>query len=159
MIGELFDNVELFDNQELARYFRLPQARNGTKALVLREGLSIVGQLEMSISFIGSVINVSNPSNDKFVKLKNNVLYGKQFKVSGSIIYNSSVIYNQIKIDSQSATPSNYTITYSTPSSRSEEFACLFVPKIGADAMTVGDKVTSTIELISSGTPTYSGLE
>lgn len=153
MIGELFDDVELFDNRELAKPFRLPTFARGTKALLLKDGSAIVGQLDMTLTVLGGVVQTSNKSNTPFIKLRDNVLFGRGFKISGSLIFNDSASFKQFRADALEATQSTYVLAYGA--GLSERLSCTFTPKITSEAFAIGDKLTSSIELSSHGTPSY----
>jgi len=51
---------------------------NGTKAILKKNGLDIVGQMEMTMTSNGTLIDISNKSFDDFVTLLNGELVGKQ---------------------------------------------------------------------------------
>jgi len=147
LIGELYLTVELYDSIEFGHVFVIPTHLNGSKCIIKRNGSEIIGQMDASISFSGSLIQISNPSNNKWIEYLNAELTGRQLQVSGSITHNNNATYQQLRLDSQSAVKSTYTIEYMS----GESFSAYFVPTGLTDASPAGDKLTSSFTLISSG--------
>ena len=87
LIGELYFDVELYDSIELGTRIRIGEHYNGSKCVIWKEGVFLVGQLEASISFQGSLVKLNNASTAPYVSYLNSELVGKQLQVAGSIIY------------------------------------------------------------------------
>ena len=124
---------------------------NGTNVILANGTGTIVGQMEMTMAYNGTPIDISNKSLGDFVALMDAQLSGKQLSITGSIVYNSDTQYESMRADSISGTQAAYTFTY--PSG--EVFAAAMVPTGLSDAAPHGDKVTTSITLLSSGTVTH----
>lgn len=89
---------------------------NGTNVLLYRQGVSgfdeIVGQLEITNAFAGAPIDISNKSFGDFVVLLDGELSGKQFTISGSMIYNSDAAFQQMRVDRFAGTEVKYKLDY-----------------------------------------------
>ena len=73
---------------------------NGTNVLLYRQGSSgfedIMGQLEITTTYTGSPIDVSNKSFGDFVTLLNGELSTKQVTLSGNMVYNGDSAFNKV---------------------------------------------------------------
>jgi len=128
---------------------------NGTKVLIKKDGATIVGQMEATIAFNGTPIDISNKSQGDWVTLLDGELAGKQLQISGTLIYNSDTVYRQVRADALSGTQATYTVEYTSDATTDEQFSASFVPNGLSDALPMGDKVTTSITLLSSGTVTH----
>ena len=128
---------------------------NGTKVLIKKSGSVIVGQMEATLTFNGTPIDISNKSNGDWVTLLDGELAGKQLQVSGTLVYNNDTVYNQVRADALAGTQDTYTIEYTSASTTDEQFSASFVPNGLSDALPMGDKITTSITLLSSGTVTH----
>ena len=128
---------------------------NGTKVLIKKDGSTIVGQMEATVTFNGTPIDISNKSQGDWVTLLDGELAGKQLQVSGTLIYNSDTVYRQVRADALAGTQDTYTIEYTSDATTDEAFSATMVPNGLSDALPMGDKVTTSITLLSSGTVTH----
>jgi predicted secreted protein len=128
---------------------------NGTKVLIKKDGSTIVGQMEATVTFNGTPIDISNKSQGDWVTLLDGELAGKQLQISGTRVYNSDTVYRQVRADALSGTQDTYTIEYTSDATTDEAFSATFVPNGLSDALPMGDKVTTSITLLSSGTVTH----
>ena len=125
---------------------------NGTTVVVTKGDANIVGQMEMTLTANGTPIDISNKSAGDFITLLDGELAGKQLQVAGSIIYNSDTVYQQVRADALAGTQAQYKVTYG---GTGEAFEFTGVPTGLSDALPHGDKVTTSITLLSSGAFTY----
>ena len=128
---------------------------NGTD-IVLKNGTGdIVGQMEGTLTFNGSPIDISNKSFLDNVTLMDGQLSGKQLQFAGSIVYNDDAQYRKVRGDSISGTQDTYTLEYLSNATTNESFAASMVPNGLSDALPHGDKVTTSITWLSSGVITH----
>lgn len=127
----------------------------GTPVVVSDGTGVIVGQMEMTLTFNGTPIDISNKSALDFVSLLDGELAGKQLQISGTIVYNDDARYRAMRADALTGTQDTYTITYVSPATTDESFSASMVPNGLSDALPHGDKVSTTITLLSSGTVTH----
>ena len=128
---------------------------NGTKVLIKKNGSTIVGQMEATVTFNGTPIDISNKSTDDWVTLLDGELAGKQLQISGTLVYNNDTVYRDVRADALSGTQDTYTVEYTSDATTDEQFSALFVPNGLSDALPMGDKVTTSITLLSSGVVTH----
>ena len=128
---------------------------NGTN-IVLENGTGdIVGQMEGTLTFNGSPIDISNKSYLDNVTLLDGELAGKQLQFAGSIVYNDDTQFRKVRADSLSGTQDAYTITYDSNATTDESFSASMVPNGLSDALPHGDKVSTSITFLSSGVITH----
>jgi hypothetical protein len=128
---------------------------NGTKVLIKKDGSIIVGQMEATVTFNGTPIDISNKSQGDWVTLLDGELAGKQLQIAGTLIYNSDTVYRQVRADALAGTQAVYTVEYTSDATTDEQFSATMVPNGLSDALPMGDKVTTSITLLSSGTVTH----
>jgi len=128
---------------------------NGTKVLIKKGASTIVGQMEATVTFNGTPIDISNKSTLDWVTLLDGELAGKQLQISGTIIYNSDTIYRQVRADAITGTQAVYSVVYESSATTDEQFSASMVPNGLSDALPMGDKVTTSITLLSSGVVTH----
>ena len=128
---------------------------NGTKVLIKKDGSTIVGQMEATVTFNGTPIDISNKSQGDWVTLLDGELAGKQLQIAGTLIYNSDTVYRQVRADALAGTQAVYTVEYTSDATTDEQFSATMVPNGLSDALPMGDKVTTSITLLSSGTVTH----
>ena len=128
---------------------------NGTKVLIKKDGSTIIGQMEATVTFNGTPIDISNKSQGDWVTLLDGELAGKQLQISGTLVYNSDTVYRQVRADALAGTQDTYTIEYTSDATTDEAFSATMVPNGLSDALPMGDKVTTSITLLSSGTVTH----
>ena len=85
---------------------------NGTKVLIKKDGQTIVGQMEATLTFGGTPIDITNKSTNDWVTLLNNNLSGKQLTIAGTIIYNDNAAYKAIRTAAQTGNQDTYTVFY-----------------------------------------------
>jgi hypothetical protein len=128
---------------------------NGTKVVLTKDGTTIVGVGEATMTFAGTPIDISSKSTGDFVVMLNNELAAKQVTIALTLNYNSSADFRQMRTDSRSGTQATYSLVYTSDAATDESITGTFVPTGLSDAMPMGDKVTSTVNLMSSGAPTF----
>ena len=128
---------------------------NGTKVLIKKNGSTIVGQMEATVTFNGTPIDISNKSGGDWVTLLDGELAGKQLQISGTLVYNNDTVYRAVRADALTGTQDTYTVEYTSDAVTDEQFSALFVPNGLSDALPMGDKVTTSITLLSSGVVTH----
>jgi hypothetical protein len=128
---------------------------NGTKVLIKKDGSIIVGQMEATVTFNGTPIDISNKSQGDWVTLLDGEVAGKQLQIAGTLIYNSDTVYRQVRADALAGTQAVYTVEYTSDATTDEQFSATMVPNGLSDALPMGDKVTTSITLLSSGTVTH----
>ena len=124
---------------------------NGTNVILQNGTGAIVGQMEMTLTYNGTPIDISNKSNGDNVTLLNGELSGKQLQMSGTLVYNDDEQYRKVRTDSLDGTQDTYTVTYTSSATTDEQFSCVMVPNGLSDALPHGDKVSTTLTFLSSG--------
>lgn len=155
LIGELYFDVELYDSIELATRIRIGEHYNGSKCIIWKDGNVLIGQLEASIAFQGSLVQLNNASTTPYISYLNNELVGRQLVVSGSIIYTNQAAYHAMRADAMSGRKSNYRVEYAD----GEEFTATFTPTNLADSFPRGNAAKSSFSLRSSGAVTRITVE
>ncbi len=123
---------------------------NGTNCLLKKgtnTGSDLVGQMEMTIAFGGTPIDISNKSYADFVTLLNGELAGKQITTSGTLVYNSDSTYDDVKNAALSGTIEQYSFVWSD----GKYITADFMPNAPSDSNPHGDKVSTSITFLSSG--------
>jgi len=128
---------------------------NATDVVIANGTGTIVGQMEMTLTFNGTPIDISNKSAADFVALLDGELAGKQLQISGTIVYNDDTQYRKVRADSLAGTQDTYTLVYVGPATTDESFSASMVPNGLSDALPHGDKVSTTITFLSSGVVTH----
>lgn len=128
---------------------------NGTSVIVQNGSGEIVGQGEMTMTWNGSPIDISNKSAGDWVTLLDGELSGKQMQLSGNIVYNDDAQYRKVRADALTGTQDTYTVNYVSPATTDESFSGTMVPNGLSDALPQGDKVSTTITLLSTGVVTH----
>jgi hypothetical protein len=128
---------------------------NGTDILVENSTGVIVGQMEGTLTYNGTPIDISNKSNGDNVTLLDGSLAGKQLQWAGTIVYNTDLQYQKVRNDSLVGTMDTYTLTYLSEGATDESFSAQMMPNGLSDAIPHGDKVSTSITLLSSGTITH----
>ena len=124
---------------------------NGT-TVILSDGTGdIVGQMEMTVTYNGTPIDISNKTALDNITLIDGELAGKQLQISGSIVYNDNTRYRNMRADTLTGTQDTYTMTYTGAATTQETLSASMVPTGLSDAIPHGDKVSTSITLLSSG--------
>ncbi|MCJ8293386.1 MAG: phage tail protein [Colwellia sp.] len=124
---------------------------NGTNVVIQNSTGDIVGQMDMTLSFNGTPIDISNKSFDQYIVLMNEHLGSKQLQISGSIVYNNDEQFKKIRNDAFNGNIDNYTISYVSNTVIGEVFSCSMMPNGLSDSFPHGDKLTTSISFLSSG--------
>ena len=124
---------------------------NGTDVVIADGTGTIVGQMEATLTFNGTPIDISNKSTGDFVALLDGELAGKQLQLAGTFVYNSDARYQAMKAASLTGTQDTYTVTYGN----GEVFSATMVPNGLSEPLPHGDKVSTSITLLSSGVVTH----
>jgi len=128
---------------------------NGTPVVVKKGGSEIVGQMEVTVTYNGTPIDISNKSALDNVTLLDAELAGKQLQISGTIVYNSDTVYRAVRAASLTGTQDTYTIEYVSDATTDESFSASMVPTGLSDSIPHGDKVSTSLTLLSSGVITH----
>ena len=128
---------------------------NGTNIVLVNGSGSIVGQMEGTLTFNGSPIDISNKSYSDNVTLLDAELAGKQLQFAGSIVYNDDTQFRKVRANSLTGTQDDYTINYVSNATTDESFSAKMTPNGLSDALPHGDKVTTSITFLSSGVITH----
>ena len=128
---------------------------NGTPVVVSNGTGEIVGQMEMTLTYNGTPIDISNKSALDVVLLLDGELAAKQLQISGTLVYNDDTQYRKVRADSLAGTQDTYTITYISAATTDESFSASMVPNGLSDAIPFGDKVSTSITFLSSGAITH----
>ncbi len=124
---------------------------NGTN-VVIAKGATIVGQMEATATWNGTPIDISNKSAGDFITLMDAELASKQLQISGTIVYNDDTQFRAMRADAETGTQDTYTLTYTSSATTDESWSATMVPTGLSDAIPMGDKITTSITLLSSGT-------
>ena len=128
---------------------------NSTNVIIKKGGSAIVGQMEATVTWGGTPIDISNKSFGDFITLMDSELAGKQIVISGTMVYNSDTVYQQMRQDTITGTQDAYEVEFVSSATTDEKISGQFVPNAMSDSLPHGDKVTTSITLSSSGAFTY----
>lgn len=129
---------------------------NGTKVLLQKDGNTVVGQMDGTITIGGTPIEISNKSTDDFITYLNGELQGKQIVFTGTVTYNSDTEFRQMRADAMVGTQDTYSIVFNGSGSTTDEsFTGTFTPSGISDNLAMGERVTTSITVSSSGAYTY----
>lgn len=123
---------------------------NGTNVLVKKgtnAGTAIVGQMEFTLTHAGSPIDISNKSYGDFITLLNGELSGKQLTFAGSLVYNSDATYRDVVNASFNGTIEQYSLVWPD----GYYITASFMPNGLSDSLPHGDKISTSINFLSSG--------
>ena len=128
---------------------------NGTNVVISNGTGVIVGQMEATLTYNGTPIDISNKSNGDNVTLLDGELAGKQLQWAGTIVYNTDAQAQKVLTDSLTGIMDTYTIAYPAGGTTDESFSALMMPNGRADTQPHGDKLSSSITFLSSGAITH----
>tara|TARA_R110000850_G_scaffold238338_1_gene363000 strand:- start:60 stop:476 length:417 start_codon:yes stop_codon:yes gene_type:complete len=128
---------------------------NGTNVVISNGTGVIVGQMEATLTYNGTPIDISNKSNGDNVTLLDGQLAGKQLQWAGTIVYNTDAQAQKVLTDSLTGIMDTYTIAYPAGGTTDESFSALMMPNGRADTLPHGDKMSSSITFLSSGAITH----
>ncbi len=130
--------------------------QNGTNCLLYRldEGGTdqdevLVGQLELNRTFNGAPIDISSKSDNDWIKYINNEMAGRGNTISGTIVYNNDAEYAQMRADAQAGVVRVYVLDYTGLAA--DELRFEGIAGGLSDAIPVGDKVTTSFTITSTG--------
>lgn len=124
---------------------------NGTLVLIQNGSDDIVGQMEATITYGGTPIDISNKTYLDWITLHDGELSAQQITIAGTLVYNNSATYEAVKADAFTGTQDTYSITFGATG---EKLTGSFVPTGLSDSAPQGDKVTTSVTFMSSGTVT-----
>jgi len=93
------------------------------------------------------LIDISNPSADKWIYLLDGELTSRQITISGTLVYSNHATYEAVKSDAFNNVHDNYAFKFGLTG---EEIAGVFLPSGMSDTLPSGDKVTTSISFNSS---------
>ena len=128
---------------------------NATNIVIENGTGTIVGQMEATLTYNGTPIAISNKSNGDNVTLLDGELAGKQLQWSGTLVYNTDLQAQKVLNDAITGTMDTYTVTYPSAGTTDESFTALMMPNGRADSHPHGDKLSSAMTFLSSGTITH----
>ena len=128
---------------------------NSTNVVIENGTGTIVGQMEATLTYNGTPIDISNKSNGDNVTLLDGQLAGKQLQWAGTVVYNTDAQAQKVLNDSITGTMDTYTVTYPGSGTTDESFTALMMPNGRADSLPHGDKLSSAITFLSSGVITH----
>ena len=128
---------------------------NGTNVIIQNGTGAIVGQGEMTLTYNGTPIDISNKSYGDNVTLLDGELAGKQIQLSGPFTYNDDAQYRKVRSDALTGTQDTYTVTFVSDATTDESFSALMVPNGLSDSIPHGDKVQTQLTFLSSGAITH----
>lgn len=127
---------------------------NGTNVILQNATGAIVGQMEMTMTFNGTPIDISNKSSGDWVVLLADELAGKQMQISGTLVYNNDTQFRAMRAAAFAGNQETYTLTYTSDATTDEAFSATMVPTAMSDAIPHGDKMSTSMTFLSSGTVT-----
>jgi hypothetical protein len=129
---------------------------NGTDALLYRKSgtstFALVGQLEITTTFNNVPIDISSKSTGDFVVVMNADSSTKGLTLAATLLYSDSSEYRLMRLNAQNGTINEYRIDYTTLEIDRIDF--FGIPTGLSDAMPLGDKITTSITIMSTGEPT-----
>jgi len=128
---------------------------NGTLIVLNNTTGELVGQGDMTHSYGGTLIEISNKSYSDNVTYMEGENSNKQHIFSGEFTYNNDAQFRKARSDAFSGTSDTYTMTYTGSGAvTNESFSGLFFPTGLSDTIPKGAKVATTMSFNSSGAVT-----
>ena len=128
---------------------------NGTNVVIKDGASTIVGQMEATATWNGTPIDISTKDDNDFIRLMDGELAGKQLQISGTLVYNDNTTYRQMRLDAEQGNISTYTLEYlGSGATTDEQWSASMIPTQMSDAIPMGDKITTSITFVSTGTVT-----
>lgn len=116
---------------------------------------AIVGQGDMTHTYGGTPVEISNKSYGDAVTYLDGENANKQHIFSGEFTYNNDAQFRKVRADAFTGTQDTYTCTYTGSGATTDEsFSGLFVPTGLSDTLPRGAKVATTLSFNSSGNVT-----
>ena len=128
---------------------------NGSVVLLSKGDNVIVGQMDMTINYIGNPIDLTNTAQGEWRILLDGVLSSKELVIDANITFSDDAIYQQVLTDSLSGAADYYKITYPN----GKFFTAYLTPtgltyQVGKDsAVTTSLKFISSQEVFLNGEP------
>lgn len=131
---------------------------NGTTCLLYRKTgpttyTALVGQLEISATVLGNAIDVSSKDDNDFVKLIPDELGGKGQNVTGNIIYSSDAEFRAMRELAIAGDSAKFKIDFT--GNDVDAIYLIGIPTSMADALPIGDKVSTSLTILSLSTVHY----
>lgn len=125
---------------------------NGTTCLLYRKTgpttyTALVGQLEITANMLGNTIDVSSKSDNDFVKVIAGELGGKGQNVTGNIIYSSDAEFRAMRELAIAGDSAKFKIDFT--GNDADAIYLIGIPTAMADTLPTGDKVTTSITILS----------
>lgn len=113
---------------------------------------ALVGQGDMTHTYGGTLVEISNKSFGDAVTYLDGANANKQHIFSGDFTYNNNAQFRKARSDAFNGTQDTYTMEYTgSGTATNEKFVGLFVPTGLSDALPKGVKVSTTMAFNSSG--------
>jgi len=128
---------------------------NGTVVVLNNSTGEIVGQGDMTHTYGGTLIEISNKSFGDAVTYLDGENSNEQHIFAGEFTYNNDAQFRKARADAFSGTQDDYTMTYTGSGVVTDEsFTGKFVPTGLSDTLSRGAKVATTLSFNSSGVVT-----
>ena len=124
----------------------------GTATVVTNSSGEIVGGGDLTHTFGGTLVEISNKSYGDNVTYLDNELSAKQHIFSGDFTYNNDAQFRKVRDDIFSGTQDTYPLTYvGSGAVTNESFTGVFAPTGFSDAIPHGVKLSMSVAFNSSG--------
>lgn len=127
-------------------------AINGTNAILYMNYATfdvIAGQVELSSALNATPIDVSSKGDDDFVRIMEGELAAKGKSITLNIIYSNDATFRDMRDKMINGTTTGFKIDFSAGAGDAEIFTGMITSM--ADTLPLGDKVTSSITILSLG--------
>lgn len=127
-------------------------AINGTNAILYMGDVTfevIAGQVELTSAFNATPIDVSSKGDNDFVRIMEGELAAKGKNITLSIIYSNDATFRDMREKMINGTHTGFKIDFSAGAGDAEAFTGMITNM--ADTLPLGDKVTSSITILSLG--------
>ena len=128
---------------------------NGTKCLLYRvdsSNLEIVGQMELTHASTSGLIEITSKSTNDFVTYMNRELSTKGANISANIVYNSDAEYRRLREKSDNGDSDSYMLDFTGQVADRVNF--IGIPTQVSDSAPMGDKVSTSVTILSLGAVT-----
>jgi predicted secreted protein len=115
---------------------------------------TIVGQMEGTITYNGTPVEITNKADGGFASTMSGVLANKSVTFSGTCVYNSDAQFRALKAAADNHTHGTYTIDYPSNATTDESITGTWGVSGWSDSAPVNDKLTCSFTLTTSGTYT-----
>jgi hypothetical protein len=125
---------------------------NGTKVVIQNGTGEIVGGGDLSFTYGGTPIDISNKSYGDNITLLDGEGATKQYVFTGDFTFNSDTQFRKVRDDAFSFTMDTYTVTIlGSGTANDESMTGLFMPNGLGDSYPMGAKVVTSLTFSSSG--------